>query len=288
MINIVKKYTEETDGLFKKGIYVISHELKPNYFYVGSTKCKDGFYRRWYQHVHSLKKNNHSSPFLQNIFNKYGHKGLLFKIIEIIDEPENLYIREQYWLDYYSLNHNVLNYAPIVAANSMAMTDIVKQKISKSLSGKYTGKDSGNAKKIYMYSSSGDFINLFECISDAAKHVGSLNNNFYIFDKPQYHKGFLFSRSEMTDLEVDYFKRFGASNRYWYRKPIVQYDLDGNFIKEWASARDAEKYYGIHHGVITQALTGLIKTSMKSIWKYLNYQNPWVAMNYPQEIKRQI
>ena len=66
MINIVKKYSNNSiEELKKKGIYLIYFKNKLGFYYVGSTKCKDGFYRRWYQHLYKLRKNEHSSPFLQ-------------------------------------------------------------------------------------------------------------------------------------------------------------------------------------------------------------------------------
>jgi hypothetical protein len=47
-------------------------------------------------------------------------------------------------------------------------------------------------------------------------------------------------------------------------KPILQYDLKGNFIKEWISVNEASR---IFKGV-PNALTGRSKTSCGCIWKY--------------------
>ena len=81
MINIVKKYSNNSiEELKKKGIYLIYFKNKLGFYYVGSTKCKDGFYRRWYQHLYKLRKNEHSSPFLQNIYNKYKEDNSVFEI----------------------------------------------------------------------------------------------------------------------------------------------------------------------------------------------------------------
>lgn len=55
-------------------------------------------------------------------------------------------------------------------------------------------------------------------------------------------------------------------------KPILQYDLDGNFIKEWPSIREVSKFLNISHCVVQYQLNG--KTNSKllnhSIWKYKN------------------
>ena len=49
------------------------------------------------------------------------------------------------------------------------------------------------------------------------------------------------------------------------RKVILQYDLNGNFIREWQSISDAQHYYG---KTIIDCLRKTTKTSKGFIWKY--------------------
>jgi len=275
MINIVKKYTTELE-IYNKGIYLITLEhSSKSYYYVGSTKCKEGFYRRWYKHINDLKKNIHSSPKLQNIVNKYGLSIIKFSIIESVYDLENLYKKEQDWLDYYSKIGNIVNFAPIVAANTVSMTEIIKNKISKSLKGKYIGSNSTNAKNIYKYSIQGEFIKKYNSILDVCKELKSTHSNFRFINKPIFYKGFLFTRTLLTDKEIDYFKKFKACKKYWCRKPILQYDKNLNLIKEWASCEEASVHFQISSGALNQALKGKVKKCKNFIWKYSNYQNPW-------------
>lgn len=51
------------------------------------------------------------------------------------------------------------------------------------------------------------------------------------------------------------------------RKPILQYDLDGNFIREWSHAREASEFLGINKRAIYGACTGRLKTSGGYRWK---------------------
>jgi len=51
-------------------------------------------------------------------------------------------------------------------------------------------------------------------------------------------------------------------------KHIEQFDLDGNYIKEWANCRIAAKDLGIHFGGINNCCLGKVKTSGGFIWKY--------------------
>lgn len=51
------------------------------------------------------------------------------------------------------------------------------------------------------------------------------------------------------------------------KKTVIQYDLDGNFIKEWKSATDVgrEVRFGIY-----QCVNGKRKTAFGYIWRYKN------------------
>jgi hypothetical protein len=51
-------------------------------------------------------------------------------------------------------------------------------------------------------------------------------------------------------------------------KCVMQYDLEGNFIKEWVSCREAHRVLGIHYGSISLCCLGKGKTAGKFIWKY--------------------
>jgi hypothetical protein len=50
-------------------------------------------------------------------------------------------------------------------------------------------------------------------------------------------------------------------------KPINQYDLEGNFIKEWQSATIAAKEINLHPTSIRHCVQGKTKTSGGYIWK---------------------
>ena len=53
-------------------------------------------------------------------------------------------------------------------------------------------------------------------------------------------------------------------------KPVLQYDKEGNFLKEWESASSAAKFYNTHQSCISFAASGKRKTFRNFIWKYKN------------------
>lgn len=52
------------------------------------------------------------------------------------------------------------------------------------------------------------------------------------------------------------------------KKPIIQYDLKGNFINEYESAKEAQRQTGINNSAINNNLKGISKHSGGFIWKY--------------------
>jgi hypothetical protein len=51
-------------------------------------------------------------------------------------------------------------------------------------------------------------------------------------------------------------------------KPILQYDLEGNFIQEWKGVMEASRNLKIRHSGISNCCLGILKTSHKYVWKY--------------------
>lgn len=53
-------------------------------------------------------------------------------------------------------------------------------------------------------------------------------------------------------------------------KAVVQYDLQGNFIREWSSMHEAGRILKIHYEGISMVCRNIKKTAYNSIWKYKN------------------
>ena len=53
-----------------------------------------------------------------------------------------------------------------------------------------------------------------------------------------------------------------------HSKPIEQYDLEGNFIKEWESAAEVEKVLGFNHSNISKCCLGRYNVAYNYKWKF--------------------
>lgn len=70
--------------------------------------------------------------------------------------------------------------------------------------------------------------------------------------------------------DAKYNLNYGTHNEKVSKKlkiPILQYDLNGNFIREWPSATDVGKEVQRH---ICECLKGKLKSAYGYIWKYKN------------------
>ncbi len=108
------------------GIYKIANEITGD-FYIGST---NNITRRFGEHKTHLKNNKHPNIILQRACNKYGLETMRFYIVELVNNINNLIIREQYYLDILDPKYNIKK-----AANSnlgMHHSEDTKEKISRS------------------------------------------------------------------------------------------------------------------------------------------------------------
>ena len=56
----------------------------------------------------------------------------------------------------------------------------------------------------------------------------------------------------------------------WLRKPVVQYSINGVFIKKWKDSHQAQNMTGVNSSSICQSCNGIVKLAGGFIWKYEN------------------
>ena len=69
------------------------------------------------------------------------------------------------------------------------------------------------------------------------------------------------------------------------KKPIFQYDIEGNFIKEWPSAKDIEKYLNFLATNVGRCCKGKIFSSNGYIWRYKD-PTRWIDPLYRKKYTR--
>ncbi len=254
-----KFFKGKKEDLYCNGIYKISFGSKN--CYIGSTTVT--FKDRFSKHYNSLCKITHCNNSLTNSFKKYKGK-ITFEIVEIIKDADlnNILIREQYWIDFYNSYHKGYNEVQFAGhTTGFKMPEKIVEK---------------KRKKYLQYNLEGDFIKEWDSYTAICKEIGAFPSN-KILDSSRY-KAFnsLWRRKVANNFTL---KIEPYSPKYKHK--ILQYNLEGNFIREFESILDASNYTKINAGNIIRALKNNINESYNYLWKYHKE-------NYPLKIDKYI
>lgn len=122
--------------------------------------------------------------------------------------------------------------------------------------------------RVAQYDLDGNFIRIYDSISDACKSIGVDKIN--LRNKTSF--GYIWKRvdndsddyiNKLSDEEVDFRNRYIGLNKECY-----QYSLCGKFLKSFLSATDAAKSVGSTQGVISSACRGDYASAAGFYWKY--------------------
>ena len=189
MTNLLHFFGIEIETLGKIGVYSIHHRHDVTKLYIGSTskvktdnrKTHHGFYKRFYDHVRTLNLGQHHSKYLQNVVNKHGMQGLVFKVLEICEDltKEEIFQREQYYIDKLKPAYNCFN---TVHPQGRIWTEEDRNKLKQKMKGKSLPKFvyEKSQKPIYQLDMDGNLITKHVSKATAAKLLnidpGSMSN----------------------------------------------------------------------------------------------------------------
>lgn len=93
------------------GIYCITNKIN-EIVYVGSSKR---LLDRFSDHKRNLKNGRHENLHLQRAFKKYGLENFKYEILELVDNVDNLFEREEFWIREKEANdhkkgYNIIHY----------------------------------------------------------------------------------------------------------------------------------------------------------------------------------
>jgi len=272
----------------KSGIYKISNSINSKLYFGSAIVLKS----RFNGHVSDLLNKKHNKR-LQNFVNKYGIGVLSFELVELVDIKEKLIEREQFYLDAFKTYKSKLGFNICPTAGSILgikmpkshreacrkrmigntimlnrnHTDETKIKCSiASKKRKWTQeqKDAvGNSKrgiKIWENNSHpmlgkkgklnprfGKKLSKEACQNIANGKMGNKNPNF---------------GKKMSDEQKNKIRKANG-------KQTHQYDLNGNFIKIWDSARQAAKELGFDSSSISKVCRGELTDYKGYKWKII-------------------
>lgn len=173
------------------------------------------------------------------------------EILEYIEDISKLNEREEYWLKKFNVAYNPLFYNRTNRSRGWTfVNEEQREKLRKAHLGKKQSKEATQLKRDKMKGKSKHSEESKNAIGDKNRHPKPEGFG----DKLRKPK----SKSHCNNISK------GKST------PVFQYDLEGNFIKEFESAKIASKLTGIRYGRILSNIKGDRVKNEKFMWKYKN------------------
>ena len=134
----------------------------------------------------------------------------------------------------------------------------------------YKKVEHSKSKKVYQYDLDGNFLNEYYSANQASKETNTTCTGICscCLKQPKYYSagGYIWryadnvkNKNKLSKKEIKIPTK---------EKKVYQYDLNGNFMKEYKSITEASKNVKIKHGTLCMCLNGFSKTSGGYIWKY--------------------
>ncbi len=227
------------------GIYKIINNITKEIYIGQSTNIKI----RWAQHKRAFKNNEYPHLKIYQAFKKYGLENFSFEVIEQCEKDE-LNEREQYWIKYYNSYINGYNMTP------------------------------GGAGDINRYDTKGIQKMWDEGyrVEDIKEVIGCSIST--IHSKLHNYKDFNYSNSKLRNF--NYLQQHEQNVQpISLRTPIYQYELNGKYVREFNSVKEAAAMFNKQPDNISMVLSGKRKTAFGYFWsrEKKSYMPPIAAPN---------
>lgn len=126
----------------EQGIYCITNLIN-NKKYIAQA---ENITIRWKGHIKDLNKKIHHNCHLQRAWDKYGEHNFKFEIIEVVENNDSLYIREDYWMKKINTLDRTYGYNIREASKNAPIAEETKKKLSNVHKGK--SKSEEHKKKL--------------------------------------------------------------------------------------------------------------------------------------------
>ena len=221
------------------GIYKITNPNKR--IYIGQSTNIEG---RWLKYKQLACKDQ---PSLYSSLKKHGSENHIFEVIEEC-KVEQLDEREIYWGKQYDVLNNF--------------------HLNNRLGRGFGSFDSDETKRKKSESNKGISRNKGKILSEEHKHKIKLGKLGKKYSKERNKKISEANKGKPNPKsEKALFNLRKAKNR-----PVLQYDLQGNFIKEWNSGKEAAISLKLLQPNINSCCHRKVKTAFKYIWKFKNQE----------------
>lgn len=210
-----------------------------------------------------------SGIILSRAIKKYGKENFSKQIIEECVSKQHLNEREKYWIKFYNATENENFYNIADGGNGgntisgYSSDELERYKEFKSVLHKITapkGEKAPNSKL-----TNAQVLTIIELLKENS-HISEIANHFGV--SPNTISDIYMHRTWRELTENIIFPKQKHIHRSINAKQVVQYDLQGNIINRYSSAREAERQTGIGYKQISQVCNGEKRMAHNYIWRF--------------------
>lgn len=212
------------------GIYKIENQVNGK-IYIGQSINIE---QRWYNHRNELNGNRHCNRHLQNSWNKHGEKNFKFEIIEECT-LDNIDEKEIYWISYYN-STNIFNGYNISSGGNASSRGVKLTQEQKEYMSKVK-----NPEEIVQIDFNGNIVKIWRSATHAQRTLGIRACSILKCarqDGSYQANGYFWFFAKIFDIDNFNVELYKYNHRRYLETPILQYDLYGNFIKEWSGINE--------------------------------------------------
>lgn len=257
----------------RSGVYKIVNVVN-NKLYVGSSI---DYKARKASHLRDLKEGTHHCIYLQRAYNKYGRASFKFFLLEKCT-ADMLIEREQFYLDTLNPEYNTFRVAGSSLGYKRSEESKEKARIYAKENNVKPPESTWLDKQLKVYQlnkTTLEVINEYKSLAEACRAIGKDATFATVISSCCTNKRYsAYGYRWVFSLDDIPFLRNVIKKDPWNKgkkidnrksKPIYQYSMDGVFIKEWESIKEAESVYGKGAG---NCARGVSKSSNNFKWKF--------------------
>jgi group I intron endonuclease len=246
--------------------------------YIG---CSENYEKRWKDHIATLNRDG-GCPALKSAILKHGLENFKFEVMIICFDEDMEFYEPAYIKKYDTMIPNGYNISAGGKATygfqGKSHSDETKKKIGESTKKRFEDpneREKHRQQAIITYKNGGDEIK--KRISEAVR----ASPVFQLAKENKLVGARKTKNTEETKKKIsdsvkklyqskDFVDKHKAGIIKALAKPIIQYDLDGNIIKEYVSILETERQTKISHTSIYKCLYGITKQTRGFIFKFKN------------------
>lgn len=252
------------------GIYFIQNKIN-NHIYIGSSR---NIKERFASHKRELRKNTHHCIYLQNAWNKYGEEKFEFIIEQPLSSIEQLLVRENRYIKIYNPEYNSIK---VNSEKAFYHSESSKKKISEKAKQRFIDNPSLKLKLINNLKGTipwnKEKKNLYTVSSETRQKLSKVNKGRKKGPMSEEQKEKIKNTLKGTKLTSEQRQNYLKAKElqkgvnHWSAKKVYQYDLEGNFIREWQYIKEVEKD-NLKYRQVYSCLSGHQKTASGFRWFY--------------------